>query len=235
MNWELQWERRATSRLSLGGPCPEGRTLRMFIVPGLGDGVKQYSGWVERLVQRASEALALLPRRCHLCGGEDLIRYGFYRRYAGRVLVRIQRMMCKTCGRTHAVLPSFLAPYRPYEMRVVERVFRLRLGGASWGQVAVLLPGVPLCVMQGWMRRARLLSPEVLKVLWQGIRHLSSAWGSEPTLRQVSGDGLAAMQESALVLMSVMKARHPEMELSAARLFQFINVYLSSRGAAVWV
>lgn len=207
----------------------------MFIVPGLGKSVKQYRNWSERLLQRMSDAVALLPRRCHVCGGEDLIRYGFYLRYAGRVLVRIQRMMCKACGRTHAVLPSFLAPYRPYEMRVVERVFRLRLGGVTWGRVAVLLPGVPLCVMQGWMRRARLVSPEVVKVLWQGIRHLSSAWGSESVLQLTSGTGLGAMQEAALILLSVMKVRHPEMEMTAARLFEFINVYLNSRGAAVWI
>ncbi len=235
MTCERRRERRATPRLSLTGPCREAAPYRMFIVPGLGKSVNQYSCWLERVRRGLSDALLCLPRRCHLCGGEDLIRYGYYWRYAGAILVRIQRMMCKVCGRTHAVLPSFLAPYRPYEMAVVERVFRLRLAGVTWRQVGVLVPCVPLCVMQGWVRRARLMSPQVVKVLSQGIRHLSLGWGSEALLRPVSDDGLVRLWETASTLLSAIKARHPQLELVAARLFEFTNVYLNSRGHAVWI
>jgi len=50
------------------------------------------------------------------CGCKGcLIYYGFYCRsvkhYGEKVSLRIQRVKCKECGRTHAILPSFIVPY----------------------------------------------------------------------------------------------------------------------------
>ncbi len=206
----------------------------MFIVPSLGRNVKQYEEWLLLLAGGVMSAMALLPRRCHVCGAERLTRHGYYRRYAGSILIRIQRLLCVTCGRTHAVLPSFLAPYRPYEMPVVEQVYRLRLGGISWCQIGVLMSEIPLCVMQGCVRRARVRSGEVMKILSQGIRHLSPLWESECLLRSPE-DGLAGVWDAGLTLVAAMKARHPDLELVPARLFEFTNVYLNSRGSTVWI
>lgn len=50
---------------------------------------------------------------CGLKG--NLIRYGFYTRYiktpSGLVQLKIQRVKCKVCGHTHAILLSCMIPY----------------------------------------------------------------------------------------------------------------------------
>lgn len=57
----------------------------------------------------------LLSAQCP-CGKKgNFIRYGFYTRYIKtpfeRVKLRIQRVKCKVCGHTHALLLSDMIPY----------------------------------------------------------------------------------------------------------------------------
>ncbi len=63
------------------------------------------------LLQRVE--LSCLPCTCGCSGA--CIRYGSYRRHVktdGRKLtLQIQRVLCRNCGRSHALLPSALVPY----------------------------------------------------------------------------------------------------------------------------
>lgn len=57
----------------------------------------------------------LLSAQCP-CGLKgNLIRYGFYTRHiktpSGLVKLKIQRVKCKVCGHTHAILLSCMIPY----------------------------------------------------------------------------------------------------------------------------
>ena len=49
---------------------------------------------------------------CPNCGTLDMERYGYYKRYrnisTAKYYIRILRVRCKTCGRTHAVLSDFI-------------------------------------------------------------------------------------------------------------------------------
>ncbi|HIE41497.1 MAG TPA: hypothetical protein EYP80_02425 [Candidatus Aenigmarchaeota archaeon] len=51
---------------------------------------------------------------CKYCGGEALIGWGYYERYAQIdnlcQLVKIRRFKCKSCGKTSSLLPYFLLP-----------------------------------------------------------------------------------------------------------------------------
>jgi transposase-like protein len=55
---------------------------------------------------------------CPHCGSDFLVRHGFYKRYlillhfSGILLIR--RYLCKGCGRTISLLPSFAHPGRAY-------------------------------------------------------------------------------------------------------------------------
>lgn len=55
----------------------------------------------------------LLPCTCG-CSG-SLIRYGSYSRHVktqgGRIRLKVRRVLCCSCGRSHALLPSALVPY----------------------------------------------------------------------------------------------------------------------------
>ena len=78
--------------------------------------------------------------RCPACGGE-LGRWGSYRRWARRReetrRLRIARAICRACGRTHALLPSFL-----YARRI--DLAELILGALSWPpRAAATAPSQP--------------------------------------------------------------------------------------------
>jgi hypothetical protein len=78
--------------------------------------------------------LFALPDRCPHpdCQATDaLIRWGTYERQALTGLqayrIRVQRIRCKVCGRTHSLLPDFLHPYRHYVISLLQRVVSLYL------------------------------------------------------------------------------------------------------------
>lgn len=52
---------------------------------------------------------------CPDCGCDKLISYGTYDRYVVAngisASITIKRVMCKHCGKTHAIIPSFLIPH----------------------------------------------------------------------------------------------------------------------------
>jgi hypothetical protein len=67
----------------------------------------------------------------------SLIRWGTYERGAltGQAdhRLRIQRVRCKACGRTHSLLPDFLHPYRHFVIDLLQQVVSLYLlDGLGW-------------------------------------------------------------------------------------------------------
>ncbi len=81
------------------------------------------------------------PERCPKCGlKETLIRWGRYVRLVMRGEekneIEIQRMRCKECGKTHALLPDFLHPYRRYTLEIMQRViWQYVLVGLGYGRI----------------------------------------------------------------------------------------------------
>jgi hypothetical protein len=74
-----------------------------------------------------------------------LIRWGVYLRwgYSGQheYHLVIQRVRCKVCGRTHALLPDFLHPYRRYALDMLcEVVMLYLLKGHTYGRIYASLP-----------------------------------------------------------------------------------------------
>ena len=75
-----------------------------------------------------------------------LIRWGTYERRAATEQVdyriRIQRLRCKSCGRTHSLLPDFLHPHRHFVLALLYRIVALYLiEGWSWENLTSKLPG----------------------------------------------------------------------------------------------
>jgi hypothetical protein len=75
-----------------------------------------------------------------------LIRWGTYKRRAATEAVdyriRIQRLRCKSCGRTHSLLPDFLHPHRHFVLALLYRIVALYLiKGWSWECLLGELPG----------------------------------------------------------------------------------------------
>ena len=75
-----------------------------------------------------------LPERCphpECRAVASLIRWGTYKRWACTAgqdsLIRVQRIRCQVCGRTHGLLPDFLHPYRHYVLRLLQKAIHLYL------------------------------------------------------------------------------------------------------------
>lgn len=64
---------------------------------------------------------------CPNCGSSKLIKWGYYSRNVcyidSNILknknITIKRVKCKGCGHTHALLPSFVIPYKIYLLDVI--------------------------------------------------------------------------------------------------------------------
>ncbi len=68
------------------------------------------------------------PIRCPFCHSSQLIRWGFYQRnviYFDPIpiltshLLTVQRMKCKSCCKTHALLPLGIIPYKQFSSQII--------------------------------------------------------------------------------------------------------------------
>jgi hypothetical protein len=112
-------------------------------------------------------------RVCSACGQRALVGHGRRKRtvHCGQKLGRrwpvclvlvfqVQRVRCTRCGKTHTLLPAFLAPYQRHPNTVRQTVLALREAGQSWREVLRVLrqQHVPLGTArspQRWIRRLK--------------------------------------------------------------------------------
>jgi hypothetical protein len=112
--------------------------------------VYHFAGSVKQYVQRhrCSGCGASVPKCCPhpACRAEgSLIRWGTYERWActgqAAYRLRIPRVRCKVCGRTHSLLPDFLHPHRQYVLPLLQQVVALYLiAGLGFGRLMKHLP-----------------------------------------------------------------------------------------------
>ena len=81
---------------------------------------------VKREIKRYEEECNYGYIECPCCGSDKLISYGSYERnvivYSEYFKIKIKRVMCKECGKTHALIPYFLIPYYQHEKTFIYRV-----------------------------------------------------------------------------------------------------------------
>jgi len=103
-----------------------------------------------------------LPEQCphpECRAAGSLIRWGTYVRWActaGRdYCIRVQRIRCTVCGRTHSLLPDFLHPYRHYVIRLLQNAIHLYLiAGLGLGRLLRQMaePGPARSTVREWIR-----------------------------------------------------------------------------------
>jgi hypothetical protein len=113
--------------------------------------VQHFAGSVKAYIAavQAQGGVFPLPDRCphpDCQAAGSLIRWGSYERGAATAQadyrVRIQRVRCKVCGRTHSLLPDFLHPHRHFVIRLLQHVVSLYLlVGLGWRRLLRRLHG----------------------------------------------------------------------------------------------
>lgn len=92
--------------------------------------------------------------RCPACGGPTGPWSGYRRhlRADALLVVFVPRVRCRDCGRTDALLPWFVAPYRYDTVDVIGAALELSGGGQGVRRIAAAL-GRPETTVRDWIRR----------------------------------------------------------------------------------
>ncbi len=118
-------------------------------------------------------------RVCPACGARELVGHGLRRRSVRVgpgcevVWILVQRVRCKACGKTHTLLPAFLAPYHVHLSVTRGRAAAERESGASWAQVmaGLGLLTVSTTSVRRWVARVKAQLPAMADavVRWRAI------------------------------------------------------------------
>jgi hypothetical protein len=200
-----------------------------------------------------------VPERCphpDCQAGGLLIRWGTYERGAltGEVdhRLRIQRVRCKACGRTHSLLPDFLHPHRHFVISLLQQVISLYLlAGLGWRRLmrqvqAEYDRGPAPSTVQEWVASfaygaGHLLLDTLLRHLFAldpGIdlpdpppplgvgQHLNRTPDSDQRRRLEKAHTFWLLAEQVYVQV---KARLPHLHFAATQLFPFLVHWLQSQ------
>ncbi len=121
---------------------------------------------------------------CPSCGTGQLARWGHGRerviRLLGGVTARLRpdRARCRSCRRTHILLPSWCAPRRADAIEVIGTGLAAALGGAGCARIGADLD-VPAATVRGWLRRLRSRAEEMR---WFAMGQLGAIGGTGPAL-----------------------------------------------------
>jgi hypothetical protein len=97
---------------------------------------------------------------CPCCETGRLARWGYGRERVIRLLggatarLRPDRARCRSCQRTHILLPSWCAPRRTDAIEVIGTGLAAELDGEGCTRIGADL-GVPPATVRGWLRRLR--------------------------------------------------------------------------------
>jgi transposase-like protein len=104
--------------------------------------------------------------RCPACGGPTGPWSGYRRhlRADGLLVVFVPRVRCRDCGRTDALLPWFVAPYRYDSVDVIGAALELSAGGLGMRRIAAAL-GRPETTVRDWIRRFTAMAADLARRL----------------------------------------------------------------------
>lgn len=104
--------------------------------------------------------------RCPACGGPTGPWSGYRRHLRADELhvVFVPRVRCRRCGRTDALLPWFVIPYRYDTTDVIGAALELSAGGQGVRRIAALL-GRPETTVREWVRRFAKVATDLARVV----------------------------------------------------------------------
>lgn len=206
--------------------------------------VTEVKRWLAEEQALLAQWPALTGRKCPHCGRAALVGHGQRRRsvHVGRRPGRrgpacgvqwlwVQRVRCGACGKTHTLLPGFLAPYQRHPSAGREGACREREAGASWRQVLARLGLAMLSATspRRWVARVRRELPGMAAAVrrWRS----EAAAGAGGTYAPVEAPGsLAAFAAAVQALLGAQGQGWPAAESLAGA-----NWQAGVRGHPGWV
>lgn len=104
--------------------------------------------------------------RCPACGGPTAPWSGYQRhlRSDALLVIFVPRVRCRSCGRTDALLPWFVLPYRYDSADVIGAALELHVGGLGTRRIALALAR-PETTVREWCRRFGRTAGDLARVL----------------------------------------------------------------------
>ncbi len=177
-----------------------------------------------------------------------MIRWGAYQRSVktgeAKYELQIQRVRCKACGRSQALLPDFLHPYRHYLLSLLQKAIWLYLFvGLGIGRLIERLPpeGPEPSTVQEWVRSfgygAGYLLLDVLRRFVMSLYAESDLSGRAPLELERSGHAEQLKKSYHFwrwgeILYARQKEVTPQMSFSDAQFFPFLVRWLQAQSIA---
>lgn len=86
----------------------------------------------KEIIQTYLNTLNFCYLHCPHCHSHHLIRWGYYERNViffsdnrivlENTILKVQRVMCKSCGKTHALLPFGIIPYKQFSDEIISKI-----------------------------------------------------------------------------------------------------------------
>jgi hypothetical protein len=216
--------------------------------------VQHFVGSVNAYIEafQAQGRVFLLPDCCphpDCQAAGSLIHWGSYGRGAvteeADYRIRIQRVRCKACGRTHSLLPDFLHPHRHFVIGLLQQVVSLYLlVGLGWRRLLRRLHGrgPARSTVREWVASftygaGYLLLDLLLRYLFaiapdaelpeRPPKHLGRVPDSRRRRHLEKAHTFWLLAEH---LYALVKARLPHLHFAASQLFPFLLHWLRDQG-----
>lgn len=90
---------------------------------------------MQKTVKQYAETCNFGSLECPHCHSTNIIRWGFYQRNIyffddnniSSLIIDIQRVRCKSCGKTHALLPFGIIPYKQFSDEIISKIIYLSI------------------------------------------------------------------------------------------------------------
>lgn len=92
--------------------------------------ISVFPNFIQRIIRNSEENFYHVIHGCHQCGyGGNLHRHGSYSRtiicHEITTIIKIQRVICPDCRKTHAIIPSDLIPYFQHTLETIIKLLEL--------------------------------------------------------------------------------------------------------------
>ena len=114
---------------------------------------------IEEIIKKYEETNNIMGFVCPHCGGKESTYYGSYRRNVIEInekrvetTINIKRLKCSGCGKTHAVIPTFLIPYKQHTVETVNEILKEKIVEEKTNREIEETTGVTRQLLRKWIK-----------------------------------------------------------------------------------
>ena len=124
-------------------------------------------------IQEKINEVNVIGFECPKCKSHEFNYYGSYKRFLIVLIdeepvelsVRIKRIRCKGCGKTHAVIPDFIIPYKIYGFKIVNKIMYFKINNIKTNKEIEEEYGVSRQVVRKWEKEIERIKTKIITMI----------------------------------------------------------------------